>query len=231
MRRSYVVLIMLFGGLSYCGYSQSIGVLFDKVTNYPPYYIMMNVPIHHNPISCMGTDIWETLFVYEDSSYIYFMRDGFNPNSARLKSIGDSLYHQRFGYNSYDYYNPCGDSLFAIEYEGVDSNGLYWKDVHFLFPDSLCITKRKGRLVSTWKSNSFRATIGYARVAYDKKEIYDEALESFKMMEITDADSTLNELLRTSYEYNSHFRYITDYHDAIDTSCPQIDIYIERKRR
>lgn len=231
MRNLYIVLNLLFWGLSHGGHSQSIGVLFDRVTNYPPYYIMMDVPIHHNPISWMGTDIWETLFVYEDSSYIYFMRDGFNPNSTRLMSIGDSLYHQRFGYTSYDYYNPCGDSLFAIEHEGVDSNGLYWKDVHFLFPDSLCITKRKGRLVSTWKSNSFRVTIGYARVSYNKRKIFDEALASFKMMVITDADTTLNELLGTSYEYNSRFRYTSDYHDAVDTKCPLIDVYTESKRK
>ena len=231
MRKVHSVLTVFFLGLSYFGHAQSIGVLFDRVTYYPPFCIMMSIPIHHNPLCYMGTDIWETLFVYKDSSYIYFMRDGFNPNSARLESIGDSLYQQRFGYRSCDYYNPCGDSLFAIEYEGIDSDGLYWKDVHFLFPDSLCITKRMGQLVPTWKSDSFRTTIGYARVPYNKKKIFDEALASFKMIEITDADTTLNELLRTSYEYNSRFRYISDHHDAIDARCPQIDIYIERKCR
>ena len=179
----------------------------------------------------MGTDIWETLFVYEDSSYIYFMRDGFNPNSTRLMSIGDSLYHQRFGYTSYDYYNPCGDSLYAIEYDGIDSDGLCWKDIHFLFPDSLCITKRKGQLVPTWKSNSFRVTVGYARVPFHRKTIFDDALSSFKMMEIIDTDTALNNLLSTSYENNSRFRYVSDYHEAIDPECPSIDIYIESKRK
>ena len=73
--------------------------------------------------------------------------------------------------------------------------------------------------------------MGYARVPFHRKKIFDEALASFKMMEIIDTDTTLNNLLSTSYDNNSRFRYVSDYHDAIDPKCPSIDIYIESKRK
>jgi hypothetical protein len=220
-------------GISCSGTKQSIGVLFSKVTSYPPYYVMMDIPVNHTPVWWNGTDIWENIFEFKDGSYIYFLRDGINPNLTRLKSsIGDSLFYQRFGYVSYDYYNPHGDSLFSITYEGVDSAGLCWKDVHYLLPDSLCVVKRRGVLVQTWKSDNFRVTIGYARVPPSAKGIYDKALNSFKLVRLSEADSSYMQLLDTSYGYNSRFRYITTHQQIIDDkSTVKIDIYKESKSR
>jgi len=141
MKQLFIV-VALIGLLlvTSCGSTKgSIGVMFDNVTYYPPYYVMMDIPVNHTPVWFTGTDIWENIFEFRDGSYIYFLRDGINPNFTRLKSIGDSLFNQRFGYVSYDYYNPNGDSLVSISYEGVDSAGLCWKDVHYLFPDTLCV--------------------------------------------------------------------------------------------
>ena len=227
-----LVLIGFLLGTSCSSTTRSVGVLFDNVTNYPPFFVVMEIPINHKPVWWNGPDIWENLFEFRDGSYIYFLRDGFNPNYTRLKSIGDSLFNQRFGYVSYDYYNPKGDSLFSIAYEGVDSAGLCWKDIHYLLPDSLCVVKRRGVLVQTWKSNSFRVTIGYARVPPSAKDIYDKALDSFRLVRVLGEDSSYMELLDTSFGYNSRFRYTKAYQNIVDYTSPaQIDIYKESKNR
>ncbi len=217
----------------FCGYSQnSIGVLFNRVTQCPPNIIVMDIPIHHTPVWLHGTDIWENYFVFNDSSYIYFIRSGMNPNYSRLKTIGDSLFRQRFEYASYDYYNPCGDSLFSIEYEGVDSSGLCWKDVHYLFPDSLCVVKEGSRWVQTWKHDRFRVTVGYARVPPTDKDVYDKSLASFKMVQLSDSDSSYIKLLDSSFGYNSRFRYLGEWHGLVDEECHfKIDIYKESMRK
>lgn len=192
---------------------------------------MMDIPINHTPVSWSGTDLWETFFEFEDGSYIYFLKYGFNPNYTRIKVIGDSLFNQRFGYTSYSYFNPQGDSLYALVYEGVDSSGLYWKDVHYLFPDSLCLVQRKGQIVPAWKSDKFRVTIGYARVLASYKDLYDKALESFMMIKISEVDTSLLKMLDTSYNYNAKFRYMTDYKHAVINGVSKIDPYIESKRK
>ena len=233
MKNKTIVLAFIFSlFLISCGSTnQSIGVLFCNVTYYPPYYPMMDLPINHTPVWLNGTDIWENLFEYPDSSYVYFLRDGINPNQTRIKmAIEDSLFHQRFDYVSYSYYNPHGDSLFSITYEGVDSAGLCWKDVHFLFPDSLCVVKRKGVLVRTWKSNSFRVTIGYARVPPSAKDTYDKALNSFRLVRLSEADSSYVKMLDTSFGYNSRFRYMEAYQNVVDDKSPaKIDVFKESK--
>ena len=215
-----------------CGVSKkTIGVLFDNVTEYPPYYVMMDIPINHTPVCWSGTDIWETLFEFKDGSYIYFLRNGVNPNYTRIKIIGDSLFNQRFGYASYDYFNPMGDSLYSLVYEGVDSGGLYWKDIHYLFPDSLCLIKRRGQIVPSWKSDRFRVTIGYARVSLSSKKRFDEALESFNMVRPLENDSSFQILLNSSFQYNARFRYMTEYEKKINNESPIIDIYSESRCR
>ena len=215
-----------------CGSSRkTIGVLFDNITEYPPYYVVMDIPINHTPVCWSGTDLWETFFEFEDSSYIYFLKYGFNPNYTRIKVIGDSLFNQRLGYANHSYFNPQGDSLYSLVYEGVDTNGLYWKDVHYLLPDSLCLIKRKDQIVSTWKSDKFRVTIGYARVQAEHKDLYDKALKSFNIIRINEADTSLLKKLDTSYNFNAKFRYMTDYKHAVINGVSKIDPYIESKRK
>lgn len=234
MKHLFIVwgLIGFLLGTSCSSTTRSIGVLFDNVTYYPPYYVVMDMPINHTPVWWTGTDIWENVFEFKDGSYIYFLKDGINPNFTRLKSIGDSLFNQRFGYVSYDYFNPYGDSLFSITHEGVDSAGLCWKDVHYLFPDSLCVVKRRGVLVQTWKSDSFRVTIGYARVPPSVKDIYDQSLDSFRMIRISETDSSYMKMLDTSIGYNSRFRYMKAYQNVVDDKSPaKIDVYKESKSR
>ena len=94
------------------------------------------------------------------------------------------------------------------------------------------MVKRKGVLVRTWKSNSFRVTIGYARVPPSAKDTYDKALNSFRLVRLSEADSSYVKMLDTSFGYNSRFRYMEAYQNVVDDKSPaKIDVFKESKSR
>lgn len=234
MKKPFYILALSLSILAIsCSSNRTIGVLFDRTSCFTPYYVAMDIPIHHTPHWWVTVNVWVNTFEYKDGSYFYYAPHDHTPNHARIKSsISDSLWNQRFGYHIYEYqFNPPGDSLFAITYEDIDESGLCWKDVHYLIPDSLC-ERRKGRKVPiAEKGGRCRVTIGYARVPQHEKKRYDKALESFRLIIIRDSDSVYQRLLDTSFSEFARFRYLSDPQNVIYDDTTKINMYYERKRK
>lgn len=159
-----------------------IDVVFSR-TKYLPYETIMTIPTKHKPYHTRRINMSVKWFVFEDSSYIYWTQMGDSPNKERMCPVMDSaLFEKRFNQYSFCDFNPRGDTLWPVSCSGVDFQGNCWKDIHYIFPDSLlCYRKRKGKLVVDCKSTIYRITIGYARVPQWKKDIFDKALASFRI--------------------------------------------------
>ena len=234
MKKPFYILALSLSILAIsCSSNRTIGVLFDRTSCFTPYYVTMDIPIHHTPHWVVGA--WINTFEYRDGSYFYYAPSDKTPNYTRIRSaISDSLWNQRFGYGIYEYqFNPPGDSLFAITYEDIDSSGLCWKDVHYLISDSLCVkTITDNRMkVTKEKGGRCRVTIGYARVPQHEKKRYDKALESFRLIIIRDSDSVYQRLLDTSFSEFARFRYLSDPQNVIYDDTTKINMYYERKRK
>lgn len=203
---------------------ESVNVLFSPITEHPPVCISMNIPTNHYPISCRTVD-WRTdYFFFEDSSYMYYHVSGVNPNNTLIRDLISSdtiLLNQR--YNSS--FNPPGDSLYTIICEGIDSRGLYWKDIHYIIPDSVC-NRVKGRknLPSTIYR---RVSTGYSRVHADKQSQFNAALNSIRLIQIAPNDSLILKYLETNFSEYSSFRYTEKYKGLILDTVSRIDTYGE----
>ena len=66
--------------------------------------------------------------------------------------------------------------------QGIDSAGLYWRDIHYIFTDSICYVPRKGKLVQVNKDRRFRLSFGYSNVPYSDKETFDRIIESMQVV-------------------------------------------------
>lgn len=140
----------------------------------------------------MGFATWEEIdyFNYPDSSVIYITNcDCFNPNYENAQYQYDTIYRFRFQRHVYNkaWYVENGFGHMVPEYnelQGVDSNGLCWRDI--LKED---IADRD-------------VSFGYARVPEDKKELYDKVIESARYKEKYKTNLLFRHLFaRKSYGY------------------------------
>ena len=128
----------------------------------PKYYL--DVPSNY---SFKGNGISreiENKFIYNDSSFIYITNFKNTPNYNNIFNLGDSIAQIRFQNALLSTeINKLMDSVIitpiphTIELSGIQKDGLYWKDV------------KNGDI-----------SIGYVNVQLKNKEIYDNAINSFR---------------------------------------------------
>lgn len=69
-------------------------------------------------------------FVYKDSSTIYINLDDCNPNLSRVKTLGDSLYFERFEKLDFSFLGEEHKVKDTMDLSGLDSlTGLYFRDL------------------------------------------------------------------------------------------------------
>lgn len=162
---------------------------FDYVTirthRFPhlPYEFSIQVPADYKEVEVymLSGQPMEIHVTFSNGGYVYLSQQKYIPNTGRIKSLGSDVYYQRFGFitgESRDIYNPNGKELVLLNNEGNDSEGLCWRDVHYIFPDSICYIPRKGRHVQVNKDCRFRLSLGYSNVQNEDKDFFDTIIES-----------------------------------------------------
>ena len=154
--------------------------------SYLPYEFSIQIPDNYKEIECyiMSGQPMELHVILPDGGYVYLSKQKYIPNTGRIRSMGNDAYNQRFGFltgKPCDIYNPNGDELVLLNNEGKDTKGLYWRDVHYIFPDSICYVSRRGKLIQVPKDRRFRLSLGYSNVPYEDKEIFDKIIGSMKI--------------------------------------------------
>lgn len=106
----------------------------------------------------------EDFYYYEDSSFIYISSFKVSPNYNNIKNLGDGIVAYRFQNKELikEINLEVGREVLKIlpdtfELSGLNERGLFWKDI---------------------KINNI--TIGYDNVSKGRKDIFDNALKSFK---------------------------------------------------
>ena len=154
-----------------------------------PYEFSLEIPEDYEEIECyiMSGQPLEIHITFSNGGYVYLSQQKLVPNTGRIGSLGNDIYYKRFGFltgNSSDIYNPDGKKLVLLNNEGKDSDGLYWRDVHYIFPDSICYTRRKGILVQEDKDSRFRLSVGYSNVPQRYREIFNKIIDSMKISSV-----------------------------------------------
>ena len=152
-----------------------------------PYELSLQIPNDYKEIECyaMSGQPLEIHVTFPNSGYIYLSQQKYIPNTGKIKSLGNDVYNQRFSFltgNPKYIYNPNGEELVLLNNEGIDSAGLYWRDIHYIFPDSICYVPRKGKLGQVNKDRRFRLSLGYSNVPYSDKETFDRIIESMQVV-------------------------------------------------
>ena len=120
--------------------------------SYLPYEFSLQIPGDYKEIEwyLMSGQPMEIHVTFPNGGYVYLSQQKYIPNTGRIKSLGDDVYHQRFSFlldRPDAIYNPNGEELVLLKNEGKDSEGLYWRDVHYIFPDSICYIQRRVGIV------------------------------------------------------------------------------------
>jgi len=206
-------------------------VLFNATQSrrYSSYLAQMNIPINHEPSWYGGINIYQNWFVFRDSSYIYYKREGgFNPNIERMKNSKKEI-EQCYTTDSLKYYTYIGNYTFILSCEGVDSNGLYWKNINYLLiKDSTYIYNHENETIPWHLGGMYSSSIGYARVSSKRKYLFDKSMESFKLievksMQIRDSIMNKNNMYRPR---GARIRYLEDTANIV-IKAPDIDMYEE----
>lgn len=187
-----------------------ISMRVQRISNHLPFEFVIWIPDDYKEIECyrMSGCPPELHITFSNGGYIYLSQQKYIPNTGRILSLGDTVYNRRFGFltgNPDDIYNPNGESLVLFDNKGKDSEGLFWRDVHYIFPDSLCHIQRKGIQIRVKKDSRFRLSFGYSNVQQTEKERFDKIIESLKI--------------------NSEYTEIDDYNGIAidDTVAPRIN--------
>lgn len=179
--------------------------------------IRMEIPLGHLPLWYDGLDVNEVWFSYQDSSYIYYLTKGFNPNYYRIEQSNNVSAVD----TSYVIKN-INDTIRIVSVSGVTKNGLNWRNVQYYFCGR--VNRRRRGIVRSIKQD-YCVNVGYSRVSNMNKQLFDKAVESVRILPIDDTLITTH----NSYNYNGKFNYLTDISSAIDTTCPVIDVYREKE--
>lgn len=95
-------------------------------------------------------------FIYKDSTTVYVNLDDCNPNNYRIKTLGDSVYYERFEMLDFSFLGEEHGVKDTIDLSGLDStNGLFFRDL---------------------KINE--VGYGYFNVKAEDKEVFDKIIDS-----------------------------------------------------
>ena len=163
--------------------------------SYLPYEFSLQIPGDYREIEwyLMSGQPMEIHVTFPNGGYVYLSQQKYIPNTGRIKSLGDDVYHQRFSFlldRPDAIYNPNGEELVLLKNEGKDSEGLYWRDVHYIFPDSICYIQRRVGIVRVNKDRRFRLSLGYSNVSNEDKEVFDKIIESMMISPVEKAKDT-----------------------------------------
>ncbi|MCQ2302299.1 MAG: hypothetical protein MJZ94_06745 [Bacteroidales bacterium] len=113
----------------------------------------------------------EVIYMREDSACIYVSSSDHSPNDSNIRALADSIVKLRYQRNDVfkELDSLIGYEKFPIrsdtfELQGIDSAGLYWKDIIYDRPSTLY---------------SIGISIGYSNVPKADKVIFDKALTTF----------------------------------------------------
>lgn len=122
----------------------------------------------------VGEEEEDVIYLREDSACIYVSSSHYPPNQSNIKILADSIVKLRFQRNDVimELDSLIGYEKFPIrpdtfELHGIDSNGMYWKDIIYDYPNGK----------STM--HSIGISIGYYNVPKADKELFDKALSTF----------------------------------------------------
>ena len=158
-----------------------------------PYEFSLQISEDYKEIECyiMSGQPLEIHITFSNGGYVYLSQQKHIPNTGRIRSLGNDIYYKRFGFltgNPSDIYNPDGKELVLLNNEGKDSNGLYWRDVHYIFPDSICYTRRNGVLVQEIKDRRFRVSVGYSNVPRKERKNFNKIIDSMRLSSVGETD-------------------------------------------
>lgn len=105
--------------------------------------------------------------IFNDSSLLYctcaiLFEQNYNPNAMNIKKSVDSTQY-KYRFNRIKFENI--EAVDTLELSGVDSNGMYWKDIYLN--------------CSSFNNECLPIGIGYNKVSSENKAYFDECLESF----------------------------------------------------
>lgn len=160
-----------------------------------PYEFSFQIPEDYREIECymMSGQPTEIHVTFSNGGYIYLSQQIYIPNTGRIRSLGNDIYFQRFGFmtgNPADIYNPNGEKLVLLNNEGKDTDGLYWRDIHYIFPDSICYITRRGKLVQENKDRRFRLSVGYSNVPNGDRQIFNKIIDSMIITPVEKAEDS-----------------------------------------
>lgn len=158
-----------------------------------PYEFSLQIPEDYKEIECyiMSGQPLEIHITFSNGGYVYLSQQNYIPNTGRIRSLGNDIYYKRFGFltrKPSDIYNPNGKKLVLLNNEGKDSDGLYWRDVHYIFPDSICYTRRNGVLVQEIKDRRFRVSVGYSNVSRKDRKNFNKIIDSMIISSVDKAN-------------------------------------------
>lgn len=158
-----------------------------------PYEFSLQIPEDYKEIECyrMSGQPLEIHITFSNGGYVYLSQQDYIPNTGRIRSLGKDIYYKRFGFltrKPSDIYNPDGKKLVLFNNEGKDSDGLYWRDVHYIFPDSICYTCRNGVLVQEIKDRRFRLSVGYSNVPRKERKNFNKIIDSMRLSSVGETD-------------------------------------------
>lgn len=158
-----------------------------------PYEFSLQIPEDYKEIECyfMSGQPLEIHITFSNGGYVYLSQQNYIPNTGRIRSLGKDIYYKRFGFltrKPSDIYNPDGKNLVLLNNEGKDSDGLYWRDVHYIFPDSICYTCRNGALVQEIKDRRFRLSVGYSNVPRRDRGKFNNIIDSMRITPVGEAE-------------------------------------------
>ncbi len=158
-----------------------------------PYDFSLQIPEDYKEIECyiMSGQPLEIHITFSNGGYVYLSQQNYIPNTGRIRSLGNDIYYKRFGFltrKPSDIYNPNGKKLVLLNNEGKDSDGLYWRDVHYIFPDSICYTRRNGVLVQEIKDRRFRVSVGYSNVSRKDRKNFNKIIDSMIISSVDKAN-------------------------------------------
>ena len=183
--------------------------------------IILDVPSTHRPQWYEGPNVNEIWFTFKDSSYLYFMGKGLNPNYSRMKNVTNAP----SGDTSFFFDKVIHKTVRAVDYKGIDSRNKYWRNISYYYSDTI---DREMPRHTKPQIISHRFTLGYANVGKEKKEIFDHSIKNFIFIKPPGNAGNAEE----GYSIHSGFKYVLNGNDVVDTlTTPLIDPYEERKKK
>lgn len=179
--------------LLHCGkmLGQTIDVAFHPDIK-SDYYPILSIPINHSPNSYVNSGPITAWFCYPDNSLFFLTRRKTTPNSGIW--MKDRRFYEVLAASPIEQFVQGNDTMYKCTFSGIDSNGLFWKDVVFI--------SQKPQEINTMKPLHIEI-IGYVFVKKDRLDIFEKIISSYKR------SNNKNYGVREQNEYRV-FKYLGD---------------------